>query len=117
MLLTRRSSESSCAPGLNRTAPRIDQVFRSLPALEAEAGAEFAGEGLGHDYAGRCDERRGLLESRRADVAAVAGAKVRAVGQVEDLEEYFQPGAVAEPEEPADAGIELEEVLAAQRVV
>jgi hypothetical protein len=46
------------------------------------------------------------------DICAVGGSEIRAVGQVESLEEQLQAGTVVELEESGEARIQLEELSA-----
>lgn len=85
--------------------------------LEAESPSKLPGKGLGNYNSGRTYEASRLLERRRADIASVGRTEVGAVRQVECLEEQLQPGPVSEVEIFGEAGVELDEILAAQVVV
>src|SRR5689334_2327404 len=85
--------------------------------LEAETGAELAGERAGHDDAARSDESGGLHEIGGADAGLLGAAEVGAIRQVERLEDQFEFGSLAELQGLAEPRVELEERVAAEEVV
>ncbi len=64
--------------------------------LEAEARAELARERFGNDHARGSNESGRLFKRAGTDIAAVAGAEIGAIGQVEGLEKQLQLGPVLE---------------------
>src|SRR6202011_199587 len=86
------------------------------PTLEPELRAEFRGERMRSGDAARRDIPLRLLETRRADCAAIVVAIVGAIGQVEELGDQVQLGFFAEVDRLRNAGIPLEEGSAAEAV-
>src|SRR5262245_47684747 len=86
-------------------------------ALEYELRSELTRERTRHYHAAWRDDVDGFTKGRAADVPVEVVAEVRAVGQIESLEDQLHFGALAELDVLAEARIQLEEGLAAQVVI
>src|SRR5437016_3507012 len=121
----KRACETSAVqnPGLTRSSqPRVCSRFANARNLESEAEAELTPKCVGDDGARRIDEALWMAEVR--GIGNVGGATdtkvvavVGAVCQIERLREQLQVHAIAELDVFRQAHIELEERLAAQRIV
>src|SRR5579859_3685608 len=103
-------------------SPRIPDVTRVestfLSSLEGEAESELApGRPRNDCRAGRDEAHRVAERGRRPDAVTEVVAVVGAVGQVEGFGNDLHVGPFSEFEGLSEAGIQLEEGIAAHRIV
>jgi hypothetical protein len=90
--------------------------FYSASNLESELRPQLTRERSRHDHPSRRNEAIRLPEIRGFDIAHVPIAEVRAIGQVERLEDQFHARALPDLHRLADPQVHLEEGLTAQVV-
>ena len=80
-----------------------------ISALEAELGAELAGERSRQRGAAGSDEPERRSEIGSSHVTVVAAAEIGMIGEIESLEEQFQVGALVDVDQFSGPHIPFEE--------
>src|SRR6266404_8224895 len=85
-------------------------------SLEAELHTEFTREAVRNDYSARRNERVWCPKTGLPDIAREIVSEIRAISQIEHLEERCYRIAFLDSEVLADSRVELEEWLSSQNV-